>query len=99
MADATGEGACPGCDGCHSGHGLDPAATLAARTGRGLAWRTLTGREYITYPKSWTEALRDYDHPEHTPPTRRPPETRQERRQRRLRELRERPEWNTPPPF
>jgi hypothetical protein len=48
----------------------DTAETLNARTGRGLAWRTLTGREYITYPKSWTEALDDPDHPDHDPPTR-----------------------------
>ena len=26
---------------------------------RGLRWRTLAGRAYITYPKSWTEGLRD----------------------------------------
>jgi hypothetical protein len=74
-------------------------ATLAARDGRGLAWRTLTGRDYITYPKSWTEALGDPDAPEHTPPTRRPPETPRQRRAREARERRQRPDWNDPPPF
>ena len=82
-----------------AGAGPDTASILAARTGRGLAWRTLTGREYVTYPKSWTEALHDPSHPEHTPPTRRPSETRQQRRARAAAERRRQPDWNDPPPF
>jgi hypothetical protein len=79
----------------------DPDATLRARDGRGLAWRTLTGREYVTYPKSWTEALHDPDTPEHTPPTRRTLDrARQERRDRERDEYwSERFGWNGPPPF
>jgi hypothetical protein len=46
------------------------------------AWRTLTGREYVSYPKSWTEALHDPDAPEHTPPTRHANAARQERHDR-----------------
>ena len=91
-----------------AGAGLDTAVTLAtgatlaalaARTGRGLAWRTLSGREYVTYPKSWTEALHDPSHPEHTPPSRRRSETRAQRRARLAAEQRARPDWNDPPPF
>ena len=44
---------------------------LPALRPRGLARRTLTGRAYVSYPKSWTEALDDPDAPQHTPPTRR----------------------------
>ena len=75
----------------------DAAATLAARDGRGLAWRTLTGRQYVTYPKSWTEALHDPDAPEHTPPTRQTNTARQERRDREADERRL--GWDQPPPF
>ncbi len=89
--------ACPGCPGCRPGPAPDPAATLAARTNRGLAWRTLTGREYITYPKSWTEALTDHDHPDHTPPTRRALTQAEQARTRATRD-RERG-YDQPPPF
>uniref|UniRef100_UPI00336552A8 HNH endonuclease signature motif containing protein n=1 Tax=Intrasporangium sp. TaxID=1925024 RepID=UPI00336552A8 len=76
-------------------------ATLAARDGRGLAWRTLTGRDYVTYPKSWTEALGDPDAPEHTPPTRRANAARHEHRDREASKAywNERYGWNDPPPF
>ena len=86
--------------------GPDPAApeiaaTLAARDQRGLAWRTLTGRDYLTYPKSWTEALHDPDAPEHTPPTRRANTARQQHRDRQARDeyWNQRYGWNDPPPF
>lgn len=92
---------CPGCDGCNVGRGLDAAATLAARSGRGLAWRTLAGREYVTYPKAWTDALHDYDHPEHTPPNRRAMSERaDERAECESRAERDRRlGWDQPPPF
>ena len=79
----------------------ETAATLAARDQRGLAWRTLTGRDYLTYPKSWTEALHDPDAPEHTPPTRRANTARQEHRDRQTRDeyWNQRHGWNDPPPF
>ena len=79
----------------------ETAATLAARDQRGLAWRTLTGRDYLTYPKSWTEALHDPDAPEHTPPTRRANTARQEHRDRQARDeyWNQRHGWNDPPPF
>ncbi|HEX6054832.1 MAG TPA: HNH endonuclease signature motif containing protein, partial [Intrasporangium sp.] len=78
-----------------------PDTALAARDRRGLAWRTLTGREYVTYPKSWTEALHDPDAPEHTPPTRRANTARQEHRDREASDeyWNERCGWNDPPPF
>jgi hypothetical protein len=31
----------------------------------GLKWTLMSGREYITYPKDWREALRDQESPEH----------------------------------
>ena len=74
----------------------ETAATLAARDDRGLAWRTLTGREYVTYPKFWTEALHDPDAPEHTPPTRHANTARQERRDREASD--QRLGWDQPPP-
>ena len=39
--------------------GLTACDPVGEPSQRGLRWRTLTGRDYITYPKSWTEALRD----------------------------------------
>lgn len=72
------------------------AATLAARDARGLAWRTLTGREYVTYPKSWTEALHDPKAPDRTPPTQHANMARQERRDREA--SAQRLGWDQPPP-
>ena len=44
----------------------DPTSTDP--TSRALHWTTLTGRDYITYPKSWTQALHDqHDPPEPNP--------------------------------
>ena len=84
-------------DGADGAEPAGSAATLAARDGRGLAWRTLTGREYVTYPKSWTEALDDPDAPEHTTPTRRANAARLEERDR---EARDRESGrDQPPPF
>lgn len=40
---------------------------------RALGWHTLAGRDYVTYPKSWTEALEDPPHPPGARQTRRPP--------------------------
>ena len=39
--------------------GLTSCEPVGDPAQRGLRWRTLTGRDHITYPKSWTEALRD----------------------------------------
>jgi hypothetical protein len=99
--EQVGSSGCAGCDGCRDGAGPDEAATLASRTGRGLAWRTLSGREYITYPKSWTEALRDYDHPEHIPPTRAAlaQTAAAERAKCEAAERDRRYGWDQPPPF
>jgi hypothetical protein len=51
--------------------GLTSCQPVGDPAQRGLRWRTLTGRDYVTYPKSWTEALRDPDPP--APPSPSPP--------------------------
>lgn len=39
--------------------GLTSCEPVGDPAQRGLRWRTLAGRAYVTYPKSWTEGLRD----------------------------------------
>ena len=58
--------------GCHNAKTAG-AWTVERVQGDGLRWRSLAGREYVTYPKDWREALHD---PGSSPPAECPPEER-----------------------